>query len=540
MALLHAARPAAIAFLVVTAALLLGNQRHAFALVVEPGLGSRIVCTVFTYLDEQGRPIPHLLPNGCPLTPPPGGGTLTVKKQVSGGSASPSAFSIHIKAQGSDIDGSPQGGSASGTTYTGFPPGSYSVNETGGPSGYVASFSGACDSSGTVTISEGDILTCTITNTFAPVPAQTQCADLVDNDGDGEIDAEDSGCHTDHNPHNSASYDPTLDDESAVGATQCSDGADNDSDGLTDSDDPACHTDFDPENQTSFDPNRNDESATPSVAQCADGIDNDADDKVDIADPGCHTDFDADNQASFDLSRDDESATAPSNGGTPPPSENDTGPHFVFSGGNGPTTGSYGIVDGTAGGAVLGASSTAVIEEAPECNAYLTAFIRYGKKDNDTQQVRRLQLVLRDFEHASVEVNGIYDMATLAAVNAFQQKYAAEILTPWGITQPTGYVYLTTRKKVNEVYCNNTKAFPLTQSQLQEIAQVRAQVAPQLSTPVPRVPATPAPLAPKSAQPLIPVAVSSEAASPTQASSTAGNGRNFWNFIDFLRDILPR
>ncbi len=40
-----------------------------------------------------------------------------------------------------------------------------------------------------------------------------QCADGVDNDGDGVIDSADPGCHTDGNANNAASYDPTDDSE---------------------------------------------------------------------------------------------------------------------------------------------------------------------------------------------------------------------------------------------------------------------------------------------------------------------------------------
>lgn len=40
-----------------------------------------------------------------------------------------------------------------------------------------------------------------------------QCSDTVDNDGDGVIDANDPGCHTDGNAANAATYDPNDDDE---------------------------------------------------------------------------------------------------------------------------------------------------------------------------------------------------------------------------------------------------------------------------------------------------------------------------------------
>jgi LPXTG-motif cell wall-anchored protein len=40
-------------------------------------------------------------------------------------------------------------------------------------------------------------------------PGSPQCSDKVDNDGDGVIDANDPGCHTDNNPKNPASYVPS-------------------------------------------------------------------------------------------------------------------------------------------------------------------------------------------------------------------------------------------------------------------------------------------------------------------------------------------
>ena len=45
-----------------------------------------------------------------------------------------------------------------------------------------------------------------------------QCSDTVDNDGDGVIDAQDPGCHTDGDATNAASYDPNDDDETNGGA----------------------------------------------------------------------------------------------------------------------------------------------------------------------------------------------------------------------------------------------------------------------------------------------------------------------------------
>ena len=41
-----------------------------------------------------------------------------------------------------------------------------------------------------------------------------QCSDGIDNNGNGLIDIQEPGCHTDFNPSNTTSYDPSLNDES--------------------------------------------------------------------------------------------------------------------------------------------------------------------------------------------------------------------------------------------------------------------------------------------------------------------------------------
>jgi hypothetical protein len=50
-----------------------------------------------------------------------------------------------------------------------------------------------------------------------------------------------------------------------------------------------------------------------------------------------------------------------------------------------------------------------------------------------------------------------YDETIASAVSAFQEKYRGEILTPAGLTSPTGYVGARTRAKINSLYgCANT------------------------------------------------------------------------------------
>ena|GEM_PF-3022499 len=107
---------------------------------------------------------------------------------------------------------------------------------------------------------------------FCASTPKTQCADGVDNDSDGVIDAQDPGCWS--NPSNPASYDANRVDESAA-TTQCQDGIDNDGDGAVDLSDFSCQN-----TRT-----KNDESNPKS--QCQDGIDNDGDGAVDLADFSC-------------------------------------------------------------------------------------------------------------------------------------------------------------------------------------------------------------------------------------------------------------
>ncbi|MFC1756747.1 Ig-like domain-containing protein [Patescibacteria group bacterium] len=89
------------------------------------------------------------------------------------------------------------------------------------------------------------------------------------------------------------------------------------------------------------------------------------------------------------------------------------------------------------------------------CRPYLTDFIKY-RGQNDANQVKKLQKFLKDYEgHEGVVETGIYDKITYDAVLNFQKKYSKDILGYWSLAQPTGYVYKTTVKKINELYCKN-------------------------------------------------------------------------------------
>jgi len=105
------------------------------------------------------------------------------------------------------------------------------------------------------------------------------------------------------------------------------------------------------------------------------------------------------------------------------------------------------------------------------CEPLLTEYLRMGQ-ENDENQVRLLQAFLKGVEGYDVEVTGFFGEKTDAAVRAFQLKYASDILDPWGITESTGYVYYTTQKKINEIYCE--RDFPLSNTQAEEIEMCRA------------------------------------------------------------------
>ena len=89
----------------------------------------------------------------------------------------------------------------------------------------------------------------------------------------------------------------------------------------------------------------------------------------------------------------------------------------------------------------------------------ITTYMKFGGINNPTD-VAKLQVFLKDSQGLDVTVNGIFDQQMENAVRAFQSKYMSQIMGPWGATQSSGYVYITTLKKVNEIACNT----PLTLS----------------------------------------------------------------------------
>ncbi len=157
-------------------------------------------------------------------------------------------------------------------------------------------------------------------------------------------------------------------------------------------------------------------------------------------------------------------ATAPSN----PPSN----PGNISTGAN--ISSGSGFVGGQGGSIFLTNATTStstlpVLINMGQCE-YLGSYLKIGG-NNPANEVNKLQTFLRDVEKLDVTVTGFFDTQTFEGVKAFQAKYLNEIMRPWGASIPSGQVYFTTRKKINEVYCKTN--FSLTAAQIAEIERYR-------------------------------------------------------------------
>lgn len=122
----------------------------------------------------------------------------------------------------------------------------------------------------------------------------------------------------------------------------------------------------------------------------------------------------------------------------------------------------------SSGGRVLG------VETGPTACFYLNDYLRRDL-NNDQGEVLKLQLFLKYFENeGNLIATGNFDQATFDAVSRFQTKYSSDILSPWGYNAPTGYVYILTKKKVNEIFCKT--AFPINAQQQEEINNFKSLI----------------------------------------------------------------
>jgi peptidoglycan hydrolase-like protein with peptidoglycan-binding domain len=120
---------------------------------------------------------------------------------------------------------------------------------------------------------------------------------------------------------------------------------------------------------------------------------------------------------------------------------------------------------------VLATSSAATSAAMCVAETYPTKSIRLGAK-NDPAEVILLQKYLNTYENAQLPVDGVYSAADDAAVIAWQEKYASDILTPWNITKGTGYVYKTSLQKFKSLFlaqCQGTVASSASQNTNQSV-----------------------------------------------------------------------
>jgi len=125
-------------------------------------------------------------------------------------------------------------------------------------------------------------------------------------------------------------------------------------------------------------------------------------------------------------------------------------------GGHGPCTGFGCVTVATTTIPVITIPTTSTVVSGPELvcptTNFITTFMRIGI-DNYPNEVRKLQYFLNTYEGAHLVIDGEFNPATEAAVMALQAAHSDEILAPWGVTVPTGIVYITTTRYINRVFC---------------------------------------------------------------------------------------
>jgi len=105
------------------------------------------------------------------------------------------------------------------------------------------------------------------------------------------------------------------------------------------------------------------------------------------------------------------------------------------------------------GGGSYSSNGIVLGEQTYRCPIFLKKFIKYSQP-NDRREVIKLQAFLKVFEgFKNLKITGVYDRETFEAVKIFQSRYLRDVLTPWGIDYPTGWVYITTRLAINNIYC---------------------------------------------------------------------------------------
>lgn len=93
-----------------------------------------------------------------------------------------------------------------------------------------------------------------------------------------------------------------------------------------------------------------------------------------------------------------------------------------------------------------------VAGETASCGYLLNNYQRIGWANNPIE-VKILQTFLNLNLGTTLPIDGVFGEETDQAVRAFQLKYPDQVLTPWGLTTSTGFVYQTTLRWINLVWC---------------------------------------------------------------------------------------
>ena len=156
----------------------------------------------------------------------------------------------------------------------------------------------------------------------------------------------------------------------------------------------------------------------------------------------------------------------------------------------------------------------------------INTYMKLGAANN-ASEVAKLQAFLKNTEKLDVDVTGIFDVKTDAAVRAFQNKYMTTVMGPWGVNQASGYVYITTSKMINQIACN--QPLTLNASELAIINLFRNASTETGST------ETPASIDANNNQTeSTEVGITDDNAVNTAAVANTSILRRFWNFILYL------
>jgi|GEM_PF-5421423 len=121
----------------------------------------------------------------------------------------------------------------------------------------------------------------------------------------------------------------------------------------------------------------------------------------------------------------------------------------------------------------------------PSC-PLIDSYIRIGYPNN-TADVYKLQAYLTIVEGIDTPFNGVFDAATQNAVKVYQARHQDQILTPWGLTTPTGNVYITTKNFLNEESCGQEIPYTAEETRILNSPRTSTSVVGQGTTPRPTV-----------------------------------------------------